>query len=124
MEEILGTETYQAFITQFFFSLVGAAISLLLAGANRKVEKVTTPYKFSLLFLLKDNWKRITLNLLVIFVTIRFFKELTGFELSLFFCLAIGFSYDKLLQLLKKKTEILDVNRKIEDQTPTVNAAK
>lgn len=108
MQDILGTDTYQAFITQFFFAIIGAIISLLLAGANRDKEKKTTS-KFSLIYLLKDSWKRITLNLLIIFVTIRFFKELTGFELSLFFCLIIGFSYDKLLQIIKKKTEFLDV---------------
>lgn len=120
-QDILGTETYQAFITQFFFAIVGVVISLLMAGANRDVNKTTTS-KFSFIYLLKDSWKRILLNLLIIFVTIRFFKELTGFELSLFFCLVIGFSYDKLLQIIKKKTEFLDVKiePKITDVTSTV----
>lgn len=110
-QQILGTDTYQAFITQYFFAIVGVLISLLLHGANRDVKEPSTPNNFSFLFLLKDNWKRIVLNLLVIFVTIRFFKELTGFELSLFFCLGIGFSYDKLLQVIKDKADVLQVNR-------------
>ena len=111
LQEILGTDTYQAFITQFFFAILGVAISLLLHGANRDVKEVSTPNQFSLVFLIKDNWKRIVLNLLIIFITIRFFKEITGFELSLFFCFVIGFSYDKLLQLLKSRSDLLQVNR-------------
>lgn len=114
LQEILGTATYQAFLTQYFFSLVGVAISLLLHGAKRNVDEKSTPDKFSIGFLIKDNWKRIVLNALVIFVTIRFFRDLTGFELSLFFCLLIGFSYDKVLQLLKNKTDVLNVTRKKE----------
>jgi hypothetical protein len=111
LQQILGTDTYQAFVTQYFFAMIGVLISLLLHGANRDVKEPSTPNSFSFLFLLKDNWKRIILNLLIIFVTIRFFKDLTGFELSLFFCLVVGFSYDKLLQLLKDKSSILQVNR-------------
>jgi hypothetical protein len=111
-EQILGTDSYQAFITQYFFAMVGATISLLLHGANRDVKEPSTPNCFSFSFLLKDNWKRILLNLLVIFVTIRFFKEITGYKLSLFFCLAIGIGYDKLLQFMKDKADFLQVTRK------------
>lgn len=123
LKDILGTETYQAFITQFFFAIIGVTISLLIAGANRDVNKKTTS-KFSFIYLLKDSWKRIALNLLVIFVTIRFFKELAGFELSLVWCLAIGLGYDRLIKLLKKKTEFLDVKIEPEVKQQQASAAK
>lgn len=111
-EQIFGTNSFQNFVTQYFFAMIGVAISLLLHGANRDVDNKSTPTNFSFIFLLKDNWKRILLNLLVIFVTIRFFKEITGFELSLFFCLLVGIGYDKLIQFIKTKSDLLQVNRK------------
>lgn len=111
IQEILGTDTWQSFATQFFFAITGMLVSLLLHGANRQVEEPTTPNNFSIKFLVADNWKRIVLNILLVYITIRFFQELTGMQLSLFFCLIIGLGYDKLAQWIKSKSSILEVNR-------------
>jgi len=111
IKDLLGADTWQAFATQYFFAIVGVVISLLLHSNNRIVSDTSTPYKFSLKFLILDNWKRVMLNMLLIYVFIRFFKELTGIELSLFWCLAIGIGFDKLAEFLKNKIAALQVDR-------------
>lgn len=111
IKDILGADTWQAFATQYFFAIVGVIISLLIHSNKRDVNAPTTPYKFKLTFLLLDNWKRIVLNLLLIYITIRFFKEITGVELSLFFCLLVGIGFDKLAEWIKTKASLLDVDR-------------
>lgn len=111
IKEIFGTDSLQQFGTLFFFALIGVAISLLMHSNNRDQNSSSTPVKFSVLFLLKDNWKRIVLSLLLIYVTLRFFTDLTGLHLSSFFSLCVGVGWDKLSQIVKEKTEILCVNR-------------
>lgn len=111
IKEILGTETWQAFTILLFFAFVGVAISLLIHANNRDPQSASTPYQFSFKFLLLDNWKRIALNLLLIYVTIRFFTDITGLQLKSFYALAIGIGYDQLAKVVKDKTNILCVNR-------------
>ncbi|UAY56277.1 hypothetical protein [Arachidicoccus terrestris] len=112
LKDILGVATIQEFLTQAFFAFVGVVISLLIHGATKYKEAVGTPVKFSLWFLLKDNAKRILLNILLIYATLRFFPDITGIDITFFWCLIIGLCYDRLAQLLKSKTDILDVQRK------------
>lgn len=111
IKDILGTEIWQPFFTQYFEALVGVAISLLWHSSTRDSQAPSTPAKFSFSFLLKDNWKRILSSLLLIYVFIRFFPDITGISLSLFWCLAIGLSLDKLSELLKSKITALQVKR-------------
>lgn len=61
--------------------------------------------------MLKDNWQRITLNAILMVVTIRFCKEITGMDLNMFVALLLGVSYDKLGELLRNK-KVLDQPKK------------
>lgn len=105
-EHILGTGDITKFIACVFFALVGTVISLLVHASNRNKNSTKTPYKFSFVFLIADNWQRIMLNLLLILVTIRFCKEITGLELNMFVSLLIGISYDKIGEYLRNKCVI------------------
>jgi hypothetical protein len=111
LKEILGTDP-QLFLAQLVFALIGVAISLLVHAVDRDVKEPSTPNHFSMQFLIRDNWKRLVLNILVIFVSLRFFEDLTGLHISYMLCVAVGFSYDKLIQLIKSKTSFLNVPRK------------
>jgi len=114
-------ETFQSFIlgglplpmllAALFFSLLGVTLNLLVDATTRKPETTDTPVRFSLRFLLRDNWKRILLSVLLILVTIRFCQELTGLHLNMFVSLLIGFGFDKLSEFLKGKSDMLKVTR-------------
>ena len=111
IKELLGIETATAFLVLSFFAAIGVVISLLLHASNRDQLSPSTPAKFSFLFLLKDNFKRILLNVLLIYITIRFTPELIGVKITSFVALIIGFGWDKLAQVIKEKTAFLDVKR-------------
>lgn len=108
---LFGPIGLNMFIASFLFAMIGVVISLLIDANYRDQNSPKTPRPFKLSFLLKDNWKRIVLSLLVILVTIRFTKEITGWDLNMFVSLLIGVVYDKLVEYLKKKSELLQVSR-------------
>ena len=105
------------FSALFVFAMIGVAINLLLHANTRDQNSPNTPVKFSFKFLLADNWKRILLALLLIYVSIRFTSlifaiDVTGNnELYLFSAVIIGFAYDKLGEILKEKTDFLKVRK-------------
>lgn len=106
LEHIFGTTDISKFFACVFFALIGTAISLLIHATNRDKNSMKTPYRFNFTFLIADNWQRILLNFLLIVITIRFCKELTGMNLNMFVSLIIGVGYDKLGELLRNKCVI------------------
>lgn len=107
IERILGTTDVSYMIAIFVFAMIGVAISLLIHSTNRNPDSFTSPRKFSLSYLIKDNWKRILLNILLILVTIRFSEEIIGVQLNEFVALLIGVSFDKLSEYLQNKKVII-----------------
>jgi hypothetical protein len=103
IKHLLGGLNPDQFAACVFFALVGVVISLLIHATNRDKNAPRTPVKFSFSFLLADNWQRILLNLLMILVTLRFCKEITGYDINMFVALVIGLAYDKLGELLRNK---------------------
>ena len=103
LNHLLGPQDIWSFIACLLFALVGITISLLIHATNRYKESEKSPYKFSFSFLIKDNWQRILLNILLILMTIRFCKEITGLDLNMFVALLIGMAYDKLAEWLRNK---------------------
>jgi len=105
----LGNISFAMFAGLYFFALVGVAINLLMHANKRDQNSPNTPVKFSYKFLLWDNWKRIFLSILLIYVSIRFISTLFSIsvegnnELYLFSAVVIGFVYDKLAEFLKEK---------------------
>lgn len=109
-----------AFLELYGYALLGMVISLLLHSSNRDQSSTATPYKFSMLFLLLDNWKRILLNLLALFAAVRFYPDLFGNPINPFLSFGIGLGFDKLLQMLKDKAGFMQVNR--DKITPAVES--
>lgn len=89
-------------------ALVGVLLSLLLHASARDVKSESSPVQFSWNFLWSDNMRRIAAGLLLILVVVRFTPELLHVELNAFIALLIGFGSDKLAQLVKDNTSLLD----------------
>lgn len=113
---LIGNISGPMFAALFLFSMVGVTINLLLHATTRDQNSLNTPVNFSLKFLLWDNWKRILLSILLIWVTIRFMSILFEIdtinrEYYLFAALIVGFIFDKLGEIFKAKTTFLRVRK-------------
>jgi hypothetical protein len=108
---VLGNYDLTTFSGFLFFALIGLLINLLVNANKRDQNTTDSPVKFKWWFLFKDNWKRIILSILLIYISIRFFKELTHLDLNMFYSLCIGLGWDKLSEFIKTKADILKVDR-------------
>ena len=119
---LLGFLSLQMFLAMLFFATIGIGISLLIDSQKRDQQSARTPVKFSWVFLLKDNWKSIVLTALIVLVTIRFASSVfpdqflgddvgtpEGLEKWMFGSLLIGLGYNQLIQILKKRSKMLQV---------------
>jgi hypothetical protein len=121
---LLGYLTPNLFLVMLGFATFGAAMSLLWDGHKRNPDSPNTPKKFSLKFLILDNWRTILGTFFAIIVTIRFGTSLLpdqfkgselatpdGIEKWLLGAFAIGLFWNQLLQWLKQKLSIFKVDR-------------
>ena len=115
------------FCLLMFFALIGATIKLTTQVSDRDVQSPATPVKFSLRFLLQDNWKRMLSSFLLIYAFVRFSSLLIPAPtleslpdgLELFICMSIGYGFDSLSERLKEKTSLLQGKRdSLPSQTP------
>jgi len=102
INELLGGIELIPFIAAVFYAVVGATLNLLLHANTRDVNSRRTPDDFSYKFLIQDNWKRIAISVILIFITIRFSQEILGQQLTTYLAFLIGFSVDRLAGFIKK----------------------
>lgn len=104
---VLGTNDYAFLLANYFFAAIAIVVSLLLGVLDRDKSSPHTPFEFSWRFFFCDNNIRMfcsfLLSFLILFLTIRFTKELTGRDLSFPVSAGIGFGLDKLVQFWKDK---------------------
>ena len=100
IKSFLGGYSIGEFASLFAWALIGAYILVQFNINSRDPNSVRTPVKFSWKFWIKDNLRRVVFNGVLIIVTLRFSKEITGKELNEFWALVIGLSSDGLAQLL------------------------
>ena len=103
LANVLGGIPPGTFASYLFFACIGICMTLLYNAATRKPEDDRTPLKFSHRFLLRDNWKRLLLSFFCVLVTIRFFGDISGSEISCFKSLGTGLCYDMLAQIIFAK---------------------
>ena len=116
---LIGAGGAQHFFSMMFFASIGANINLLTNVNNRNKNSTKTPVEFSFKFLLRDNWKRMVSSLLLIYLFVRFLRlllpsklfETMPDEFEFVVAIIIGYSFDKLSELLKDKAKILSVKR-------------
>lgn len=114
----IGENTPWQFVALFFFAAIGATIKLLQQANVRDPKAPSTPEDFTWAFLLKDNWKRILLTVLLIYVGIVF-KSLIPEDWTswipqpaqMAIGLVIGYGTDALSELLKNKLSFFQVKR-------------
>jgi len=122
-DSILGTEvSHGTFAALLFWGFVGALIKLLLhARQGVSDQNNGTPEKFSFLFLFADNYKRLLLGAMLMFVFIRFYNFamtyipesyafVSNFPREVVVVLA-GFLLDYGIQVLKSKYPAFQVSR-------------
>lgn len=116
---LTGGESLQRFISMMVFALFGATINLLTNVRQRDKYSESTPMDFSFKFMLLDNWKRMVSSLLLIYLFVRFmplmipsgvYEAIDG-DVEFLLAIIIGYSFDKLSELLKDKAKLLSVNR-------------
>lgn len=94
----------------FVFALLGVLLNALIKASSRNPNSERTPVEFSWKFFWSDNVKRFInsglTTLIAIFLSLRFFKELTGVEdsISMIYCFGVGFGIDKAVMKLKKRS--------------------
>ena len=110
-EMLLGGYTIWQTIGFYFFMFLGITTYSLLEVQNRDIDSKNTPRYFSWKFWYKDNIKRYIATILFLYIQFRFFKELTGNDLSEYTSFLLGFSSDGLVGMKKKSTKFLHSNR-------------
>lgn len=106
LDYITGGMSVDQFCAAFVFTLIGVALSLFLDASKRNPVSVNSPIEWSWQYFWNDNLKRILrvvfTSILVIFVSLRFTKELFGREISMFFAFVIGLSLDQVQVFIRK----------------------
>jgi len=106
LQIILGGKSGGYYLAGFFFSLLAIILSLHQHSKTRDKYSINTPIKFSWGFLLWDNFKRITMSIIVMFILFRLFDLSNPFAMIGvgFF---VSFGLDKAIQFLMEKTNIM-----------------
>lgn len=121
IENLLGNISIAEFISLYIFAIIGMVLVLLIDSNGRDQSSVNTPVRFSWRFLLRDNYKRILLWVVVMYIMIRFGLvkmfvqsilgegESASMEFSM---VVVGASFDAVLFFIKNKFGFMKGNRK------------
>lgn len=98
-------------------TLLGFFIAQILAILNRNKSNEKNPNKFSINFFLKDTWQKMVVSLLLscllsitVYLNAGDFGRLFGKELEVLnnlVYLVLGFAPEKILQIVRKKYNVL-----------------
>src|SRR5688572_3559952 len=112
---VLGNASVAYYMAAEFFAILALILSLYLDSRRRDINSSSTPVKFSWLFLVWDNTKRIVVGQIALFIIFRFATELIGRQLNMWVAVGAGFllsfGLDKVIQWIKNKSSIFDMNR-------------
>lgn len=118
---ILGHKTVGYYIAAFFFTALGVIISLWHSSRKRNPSSSNTPYRFSWLFLIWDNFKRACVTLIVMFILFRCF-DLSNPMLMISVGVLVALFLDKVVEWIMNQSEkvcqILGMNRDKFPQKP------
>ena len=107
LEIILGGKNGSYYIAGFFFSFLAILISLWQHSKTRDKASLNTPLKFSWTFLLWDNFKRICVTIIVMFILFRMF-DLSNVYAMIGVGFFVAFGLDKAIQFLMEKTDFIN----------------
>ena len=105
LDYILGGLTLNYVIAFYFFSVFGMFFTMTLHYRKKKKKKKSTTFK--LRYWIKDNWARITGNLMAVFIVLRFTNEIApNMKLDMWLGLVVGLSIDLIVIGIRKYTKI------------------
>lgn len=115
MEEFLsiifGSMTFASWFGYLLLSLLGSFIFTVTEVKTRDALSNSTPFYFSFKFLAFDNIKRYLFTLLLIFIQMRFWKDLSGSDMTPYTALLLGFSMDGISGFSKRMIPQLQEDR-------------
>jgi hypothetical protein len=104
---ITGGKSGGYYLAGLFFSALAISLSLYLHSKKRDPASPNTPEKFSLLFLLWDNFKRAMASFILMFIIFRVFDCSNVMAMiGVGFFIALGI--DKAIQWLMEKTDFMN----------------
>lgn len=108
LTHLIGPGSIALLIGALIYAYIGAFIMLLLTTTKRDPLSDRTPFCFSWRFLWSDNTKRLIATIILIFIAIRFSRELIGADITMWAAVLIGLGCDKLAEIIKSKTNLFD----------------
>ena len=108
---IFGSMSFACWLAYLLLAIIGSFVFTATEVNERDVLSDRTPFHFSLRFLALDNLKRYALTLLLIFIQMRFWKDLSGSELTPYTSLLMGFSMDGIAGFSKRVIPQLQADR-------------
>lgn len=104
-EKLLGGMPPDDYFAYLIWAVVGFIVSLL-HELIRGQENIKASGGFSIAYYWKENWMRLVLSLLLINIGIVFYNRIfplpTSTPLCTFLALMLGFSHDKIMEMLNK----------------------
>lgn len=91
-----------SFLGFLVIAIVTALVVLGYHGNKKRKTSAKSPVRFSLTYLIADNWKRIGISLAVMALSIRFSKELLNADMTPWGAVIIGGSVNFLAGLIQK----------------------
>ena len=98
---------YSYYIAGFIISFLAIILSLLHHSLGRDKYSTNTPIKYSFLFLLQDNLKRILAGMILMYLLFWLF-DLSSKAAMIGVGFSVAFGMDKLIQFLMERTSIFD----------------
>ena len=107
IEQIFGTTDLLQVFVGWLFGMVGVLVSLLLHTTQRDPASQRTPESFSWKFLFKDNYRRLTTSVLLVFLCLRFssYLGLPNREDVALMGFITGLGLDKIVEVFRAKNK-------------------
>lgn len=102
IELVFGTIEIPVVVIGFFYLCIGILLSIFVDANKRDLLSTRTPFEFSYLFLIRDNWKRTLFTVFIGLISLRFSSDLFGAEPTMYMAFIIGYSADKFTDYIKK----------------------
>lgn len=109
---LLGENDTVFYFAAFIFILIGTLITILFDAYARNKDSKRTPANWNWKFYWHDNAFRLSLNLLMAIMVIRFWKDITGLQLTMLYCFLLGLGIDGMYIVFKRLRK--KINNQIE----------
>lgn len=98
---LFGEGSIISFVVALMFAYLAAFVLMLIGAVERDPNSEWTPFCWSWQWFLKDNLARIVLNIIIIFIGVRFVKEIMGSERTMYASFVVGLGVDKIINFIK-----------------------